>query len=558
MVYKRLGSVLAETWSKRMELGENNVKGGEGRPASGGRRGQAWRGAGSLPRRLLTGWILAFCLTGGYWGMALRPVNRWAMYFTHLDFWALLAVTLAGGSVLGAGAFTAERLCPRSKPLLAASFWGWLALALANNFPSIHETLAARTGWGWLEGKAWWLAVWTAGGAGTLCALCLTGWRNGAARGWRALRLLLWPIVLFVPFSVWRLPSLDAARGRGLDFSRVEGNGEPAVVVVMFDMLGYEELFDGGGEVREAYTNFARFCRSADVYHAAESAGTATGASLPGFIVQERLEKPPRRFGMDIGDWYCEDAEGRHSARERAGGALPVLARERGGRDQAIGMYVPWEELLPGTWSATESMALLYGNQGCHVFGGRGTFWTAAREHLARHLLYVSKTPLAALFRVSGLADRTEAQGYEERTSLVARAERLLREALSPGDFFFIHCDMPHDPYAVGPGGEPLPVPLYWRREGLAPQTEGTDWVLGVWLEAIASTPAGREAWVIVTSDHNVHDRWGRRGPRTHVPFLVHRPGQAERRDIARRADLTDLRHVLPDLPLFGGADGGK
>lgn len=540
-----------------MESGKDTGKyrgGGVGdgnRMASGKGQKSGRSSHASLFHRLLTGWILAFSLTGGYWGMSLRPVNRWAMYFTHLDFWALLAVTLAGGMVLGIGAFVAERLFPRSKPLLVASFWGWLALVLANNFPSIHETIARCTGWAWLAGPVWWLFVWTAGMLGTVCALCFRCWRNGAARGWHVYRRLLWPILFFVPWSVWRLPSLDAARGQGLDFSRVPGNGEPAIVLIMFDMLGYEELFDGNGEVREAYTNFAAFCRTADVFHAADSAGTATGSSLPGFIVQERLEKPPRRFCMDIDDWYCSDGHGRYSPRDFAGEALPVLARGRGGRDQAIGMYVPWDELLPGTWSATESMALLYGNQGCHVFGLQGSFWTAAREHLARHLLYVSKSPLAALFRVTGLAGRTEAQGYGERMSLVARASRLLREALSPGDFFFIHADMPHDPYVFGPGGEPLPVSLYWQRDGLAPQTEGTDWVLGQWLDAIASSPAARDAWVIVTSDHNVHDRWGRRGPRTHVPFLVHHPGQTERRDIGRSADLTDLRHVVPDLPLF-------
>lgn len=30
-------------------------------------------------------------------------------------------------------------------------------------------------------------------------------------------------------------------------------------------------------------------------------------------------------------------------------------------------------------------------------------------------------------------------------------------------------------------------------------------------------------------------------------------PGQTERHDVYGPADLTDLRHVLPDLPLFAG-----
>ena len=124
----------------------------------------------TLFRRLLTGWVLAVALTGGYWGMMLAPVNRWSMYFTRLDFWALLALTLAGGTLLGIGAFTAERLFPRCKPLLLASFWAWFVLAFANNFPDLRQTLVSATGWKWLTGPVWWLVLWTAGAIGMASA----------------------------------------------------------------------------------------------------------------------------------------------------------------------------------------------------------------------------------------------------------------------------------------------------------------------------------------------------------------------------------------------------
>jgi arylsulfatase A-like enzyme len=71
-------------------------------------------------------------------------------------------------------------------------------------------------------------------------------------------------------------------------------------------------------------------------------------------------------------------------------------------------------------------------------------------------------------------------------------------------------------------------------------------------MEALSSTPEGREAWIVVVSDHNLHKNRFLRGPKNHVPFIVHRPGQTGRRDIAAPADLTDLRHVLPELPIFG------
>jgi len=38
----------------------------------------------------------------------------------------------------------------------------------------------------------------------------------------------------------------------------------------------------------------------------------------------------------------------------------------------------------------------------------------------------------------------------------------------------------------------------------------------------------------------------------------VRRPGQTARRDIAGPADLTDLRNVVPDLPLFVESGSGK
>lgn len=508
-------------------------------------------------RRLLTGWVLAFALTGAYWGMCLAPVNRWAMYFSRLDFFAILALTLAGGTLLGAGAFVAERLFPRLKPFLVASFWWWLALALANNFPALRQRIVGRTGWTWLTGPVWWAAVWTTGAAGTALALRFPRWRNGAARGWFLLRRVLWPAVFLVPFSVWRLPPLDAARGRGLDFSRVPGNGNPATVVLMFDMLGYEELFGENGEIRPAYTNFAAFAETADVFHAAESAGEETATSLPGWIVQKRLADSSRKLRNTHAGWEFADGTNVWCAVDFASQSLPALARARGGRALALGMYVPWECLLPGTWTATESMPFGYGIQGVHVFGTPPSFATAAKGHFSWYFLLDSKSPLAALFRLGGIRERMVANGYDERASLVVRADRLLREALSPGDFLFIHVDMPHQPYVMGRGGVRLPASLQDDEAGgLAAQTEAADWVLGMWMDAIASSAAGREAWVLATSDHNLHNPSRRRGPMTHVPFLVHRPGQTERRDVAEPADLTDLRHVLPDLPLFAEGAG--
>ena len=501
-------------------------------------------------RRLLTGWILAFALTGAYWGMVRVPRNRWAMYFTHLDFWAILALTLAGGTILGLGAFAVERLFPRAKPLLAASFWGWLALAFADNFPEIHLEIAKRMGWSWLKGPVWWLFVWGAGALGTAGALLSSRWQRVSARAWHLLRLLLWPVVLFVPFSVWRLPTLDAACGKGLDFSRVPGNGTPATVVLLFDMWGYGEVFDETRNVNPAYTNFASLCTRSDVFHAAESAGEKTSSSLPGFILQSRLASPPRRLRIRMDEWvFTDGTETLHPA-DFAAQSLPALARASGGRAQAVGMYVPWDSILPGLWDATESMAFEYGNHGCHVFGKAPSLTTAAKEHFTRYFVYFSKSPLSAAFKLAGGDFRTE-EAYDERVSLVARAGRLLREALSPGDFFFIHVDMPHYPHVVGRGAARLPPSFYLDEvAGRAAQAEGADWALGVWLDAIASSPAGRDAWVIATSDHNVHSRY-RKGALTHVPFVVHRPGQTERRDFSAPADLTDRRHVVPDLPLF-------
>lgn len=509
----------------------------------------------TLSKYLLTGWVLAFAVTSGYWGMATAPHNRWYMYFTAFDFWVLLAMTLSLGTVLGLGALLAGRRFPRIRPLLVASFWGWLALALANNFPDIHQRIALRTGWSWLSGPVWWLVVWGAGAAGIACALLFPAWRRGAARGWRILRCVLWPLVFIVPFSVGRLPSLEAAYGKGLDFARVPGNGKPAVVVLMFDMLGYGELFDAEGGVRPACTNFAALCARSDVYHAARSAGKRTATSIPGFILQERLEDPPRDLRYTHDDWPFTDGTNTVHLRDFAAQSLPALARERGGRTQTIGMHVPWDCLLPGLWDGTESMSIYLGHHGVHRFGTPPSFLATAKDHAAWYFLFVSKSPLSAALKVAGIDDLTEGQGWDERDSLVERAGRYFREALSPGDFFMVHIDLPHTPYLLGRGGVRLPPSLYHDdRAGLAAQMEGADWALGRWMEDLASSPAGRDAWIIVTSDHNLHNYRVRKGEKTDVPFLVHRPGQTVRRDIAGPADLTDLRHLIPDCPLFAEA----
>ncbi len=524
--------------------------------ATGRAHGAAGRGMGAktLAKRLLTGWILAFALTGGYWGMSFMPLNRWGMYFTRLDFWAVLFLTVALGTVLGAGAFVLERWVPRARGLLAASFWGWAAVAFANNHPALYRTVSRVPGFGWLTEPVWLGTIWALGLAGVAVALLVPWFRRVSAGAWRFTRRYLW-LLFLVPVLLWQLPTLEAAFGGGLDFGRVPGNGRPATVVLMFDMLGYEELFDGEGQVRPGYTNFAAFCETADVYHDASSAGVNTAVSIPGFIVQKRLAGT----GWDVpetGDWLFTDGTESFRARDYAGQSLPAAARAAGGRAQAIGTYVPWDSLLPGVWDATESMGDRYGNRGVHVFGEEPTFWTAAKEHLIWYFAWVGKSPLAAVAKAAGLVDYAASRGYDKRVSLLERAGRMLREGLSPGDFFFIHANLPHNPYLVGRGGARLPAALYFDDvAGLAAQTEGTDWALGEVLAALASTPEGREAWIVVTSDHNLRTRH-LRGPKTHVPFLVHRPGQAARRDIAEPADLADLRHVVPDLPIFGGEAG--
>jgi hypothetical protein len=508
-----------------------------------------------LFRRILAGWILAFALTGGYWGMMLSPGDRWDLYFTRFDLWAFLAATLAGGGLLGLGAFALERFLPRTKPLLVASFWWWLALYLANSHPEVHQKIAGLMHWGWLDGLVWRMVVWGVGALGMACALFLPSWRRGAARGWRIL-LLFWPILFLIPAYAWFLPPHDAAYGKGLDFSRVPGNGKPPVVVLMFDMLGYEMVFDEAGQVRPGFPNFEAFCSRADVWHAADSAGHGTYDSIPGFIVRERLGTDTRIIRQSFDSWSYSDGTHSVSPREFAEQSLPVLVRGNGGRAQAIGLDIPWDELLPGVWDATESMSSYTGNHGTHEFGVPPTLAGCAAEHLAWYLLWVSKSPLGAAWKLAGFDYRTEARIHDANTSLVERSGRFLREGLSPGDFFFVHVDLPHFPYVLGAGGGRLPAAQYYdHKNGLRGQLEGADWVLGRWMEALAASPAGRDAWVVVTSDHSMHRLGDRnwKGSRTHVPFLVHRPGQTERRDIAEPADLADVLKVLPELPGFGG-----
>lgn len=509
-----------------------------------------------LFRCVLTGWILAFALTGAYWGMALAPNDRWDLYFTRYDLWAFLSVTLAVGGLLGLGAFVLARFLPRTKPLLVASFWWWLALYLANSQPEIHKTLAGLLHWRWLDGLVWRVIVWTVGALGMGCALFLPSWRRGAARGWRIL-VLFWPVLFLIPLAVWFLPSHDDSYGKGLDFARVPGNGKPATVVLMFDMLGYEMLFDEAGEVKPSYTNFQAFCSRADVWHAADSAGPGTYDSIPGFVVQERLGSDTRAIKETFDAWYYSDGTHSVAPRDFADQSLPVLAKRAGGRAQAIGLDIPWDELLPGVWNATESMSSYTGKHGNHVFGAEPSFAGCAAEHFAWYLIWVSKSPLSALWKMAGFDYRTEARIHDANTSLVARSGRFMRESLSPGDFFFVHVDLPHFPYLLGAGGVRLPAAQYYdHKNGLRGQLEGADWVLGQWMEAIAASPVARDAWVIVTSDHSMHRLGDRhwKGSRTHVPFLVHRPGQTERRDIAEPADLTGLQNVVPDLPVFEGA----
>ena len=495
-------------------------------------------------RRLLAGGVAVVLLGGGYLGLALEPYNRYALLFSGRDTVALI-LGLAGVALATAAGLhaLARSTDGRSDRWLAPWFSFFAVLAVFNFRPALRLALLPHAPW--LSGSVYYLLIWTLGGLLTAAGYFWPRMGKGASVGWRS-SVYLWPLLPILVFNLLWAPRWEIAGPRPSELGpRAAGRGAPVVVVVL-DMIGYEDAFAPAGQVREELPQLAAFARTATVFHRARSPGDETGRSLPGLLLQEEVGIVGLR--RNEARWAPAGAMDRPARRaEEFAAALPYAFARAGYRRLLIGYYLPYAAIMPGAFDAV----LADSYYGAALGPGAGSGWANAFLHQWVRFATESKDPLSAVAKQLGVLDALYGRYYRNLNAAVhAEGLRYLREDLSPGDFAVLHLPVPHQPYVYAADGGPS------RFGDLDPagypgQLVYADRLFGGWMQALRESGRWDESWVVVLSDHGPHfrDYSGTPDGKRHVPLLVKAPGQNDRRNVNEPIRLADFE-AIPGFPM--------
>ena len=497
----------------------------------------------TFSRRLVASAVAVALLAGGYLGSVLDPYNRFYLLFARVDTAALILSLAAVALLATAGLHGLARATGGRSDRWFAPWFYFLAVLAAFNFrPMLRLALLPHAPW--LSGPAYYLLIWTLGGLLTAAGYAWRRMENGASAGWRC-SVYLWPLLPILVGNLLWAPhwEIDGPRPSGLG-PRAEGSGPPVVVVVL-DMIGYEDAFTSAGQVRDELPHLAAFARTATVFHRARSPGDETGRSLPGMLLQEEVGIVELR--RHAARWKPAEAPEAPARRaEEFACALPYVFARAGYRRVLIGYYLPYATLMPGAFDAVLTGSY-YG-----AALGRDSRAGLANAGLHQWVRFAgaSKDPVSAAAKQFGVLDALYGRYYRNLNEMVfEEGGRYLREALSPGDFAVLHLPLPHQPFVYAADGGPSGC------AGLDPagypgQLIYADRLFGEWMQALRASGRWDESWVIVLSDHGPHfrDYAGTPDGKRHVPFLVKAPGQTDRRDVREPIRLADFE-TIPGFP---------
>ena len=494
-------------------------------------------------RRLLAGGVAVVLLGGGYLGLALETYNRFFMLFDRRDTAALIFGTAALALLAATGLQGLARATGgRSDRWLSPWFYFLAVLAAFNFRPLLRLALLPHAPW--LSGPVYYLLIWALGGSLTAAGYAWRRMAKGASAGWWY-SVYLWPLLPILAGNLLLAPHWPpVGRAPSELGSRAAGQGPPVVVVIL-DMIGYDDAFTSAGQIRDALPQLAAFAETATVFRRARSPGDETGRSLPGLLLQEEVDVVA--LNRHAARWKSADAPDTPARRaEDFAQALPYVFARAGYRRVLVGYYLPYATLMPGAFDAVFTGSYY----GAALAADSGAGLANALLHQWVEFAGGSKDPVSAAAKQLGVLDTLYGQYYRNLNAAVhAEGLRYLRECLSPGDFAVFHLPVPHQPYVFAADGGP------GRYAGLDPagypaQLVYADRLFGEWMQALRDSGRWAESWVLVLSDHGPHfrDYAGTPAGKRHVPLLVKAPGQSVRRDEFEPIRLADFE-TIPGFP---------
>lgn len=482
-------------------------------------------------------WLLWVVCEVAVWGWAMgfiqrlfNGLNRVFLFWTRTDA-ILLSVllvldgTLVWGGILLLRGWKGGRIAAVLRPL----FYFWLVLLVANWFPNGRLSLLKH--FPWLTGVRYYLLVWSAGLALSVWGASCPAGRRLACTGWRSLAYG-WMLPPFVAVGLWWVsaPQPPSSRSPADLPPNGDGNGQPPVVLVILDMVAESEAMDEDGSVAADLPNLGKFAAASTYFPETSAPGLQTLESIPGICMQ-RAVKVPKLTGNGRVLWPERDRPGHEVEIGDCLQAVTRQVRRGGGRSAMCSYYLPWMDWFTGEWAwNAASTRCYYGLGPVHSRGWRRLAWRSVL--IMQQWTDASKTPLAGFLKMAKVGESARHRYYASMADdIQAEGVAFLRHALSRGDFVLLHQPLPHQPMVFDAAGKFLahegPSAAAYRG-----QFRHADALFGQWMDALRASGLWDEAWVLVTSDHGLHDvSWSRapgRHDKSHVPLWVKSPGQTE------------------------------
>ena len=487
----------------------------------------------------LSVWLLA----GGYVGQSLEDETRLYLFWGWSDTILLIGLLAAAGAVAAGFLHAAAALSKgRTDRWLSPLFYFLIVLFAANLFLGLRQRFVPA--FPWLRPTVYYLVVWTLGALLTAGGMVWPRMGRMASKGWRVLSFL-WPLLVLLPYSLatarnWGGRTVDdpGRLGRNAD-----GRGAPLVVLIL-DMVAYDDAFDEAGAVRKELPNLAGFAETAMVFHRAKSGGYYTGSALPGLMFQEEVGHPVLQ--KDAVRWRRRaDPAAPLRRADEFERALPLRYRKAGGRAVYVGCYFPYRVIMPGLWDVAASHSVY----GAEFARPTPDGLAAALRHLAGYL-NIAKDPVSAVLKTRDVSGRLRRNYWRRITrDIVSDGRRWIRDGLSPGDLLIVHLTVPHEPFVFDAEGTPVEPPRQ-PPGAYREQLRYADRLFGDLTDELKRSGKWDGSWVVMLSDHGPHFRdWGENwDDKRHVPFMAKAPGQTERKDLHDPIPETDFTRI-PGFP---------
>ena len=512
------------------------------------------------------GWLAWVGSEVAVWGLAMgfiqmlfNDLNRVFLFWTRADALLLTGMLLAGGTAVWAIVLLLRnawrgRIARMAQPL----FFFWLALVVANWFPHGRQSLERH--FPWLTGTRYYLLVWGIGIALSALAAWRPAGRRFARNAWRSLAYA-WMLPLFLAVGLYWVsdPQPPASQPPAALGHRKGAVGEPPVVFVVLDMVAAAEVVDDTGRVADDLPHLKSFAGTSTYHSETRAPGSQTLTSLPGICLQRAVGVP--RMGKEGVEWPAIRTNGETEwlGTRSFPRAVPRCVRAGGGRSVMCSYYLPWMDWFPAecAWNAAST----------HCFYGAGRLRDGRWRGLpgrAGTILWqwtqASKTPLAGFLKWLDAWEPSIRRYYADLSDEVQKeGGDFLLHALSPGDFALLHQPLPHPPFAVDAEGRLVP---HGKNTAAAyrAQLRRADTLFGQWMDALRASGLWDDSWVILTSDHGLHDVFWSRDPdrhdKPHVPLWVKAPGQTVPRVDAAPVRLDNLGALPENIWVFAFPNG--